>query len=71
MLGLSAELAARYVHRLRSRSEGLILDDGIDLDGLTTIIDLRERYMPEVVDGHSVYEGALDPSSGLLLPRAS
>jgi hypothetical protein len=68
VLGLSTALAKRYVDRLRSRDEGLILGAEIDLDGLTTIVDLRERYMPETVDGHSVYERALDPSSGLILP---
>ena len=68
VLGLSAALATRYVDKLKSRHEGLILGEEVDLDGLTTIVDLRERYMPELVDGHSVYERALDPSSGLILP---
>lgn len=68
VLGLSAALATRYVDKLKSRNEGLILGEEVDLDGLTTIVDLRERYMPELVDGHSVYERALDPSSGLILP---
>lgn len=66
LLGLSTALANRYVERLRSTTEGLILDEAIDLDGLRTIVDLREHHMPEIVDGTSVYAGALDPASGLL-----
>lgn len=70
VLGLSAALASRYVDRLRSRTEGLILGEEVDRDGLSTIVELRERYMPELVDGRSVYERALEASSGLVLPPA-
>lgn len=66
VLDLSDELARRYVARLRSGSDGLIPEAAPDLAGLHTVVDLRRRYLPEVVDGVDVLAQALDPSSGLV-----
>jgi ABC-type nitrate/sulfonate/bicarbonate transport system substrate-binding protein len=44
-LGLPPELADRYVDRLRSETEGLILQDEVDRAGLRTIVELRRRYL--------------------------
>lgn len=71
LLGVSEALAVRYVDRLKSPTEGLLVGEDVDLDGLRTIVELRERYMPELHDGHSVYRRALDLSSGLILPGIS
>ncbi len=71
ILGLSAALASRYVERLRSPTEGLITARDPDVAGLRTIVNLRERFMPERVDGSSIYERALHAGSGLLEPPAS
>lgn len=68
-LGLSAALAARYVERLRSPDEGLIVDDEVDRDGLGTIVALRRRYLPAERDGVDVLAGALDEASGLVAAR--
>jgi hypothetical protein len=66
-LHLPAELAARFVERLGSPTEGLILHDDPDLVGLRTIVDLRRRYLPTEVDGADVLAGALDTGSGLVV----
>lgn len=65
-LGLPRQLAARYVARLKDRQEGLVADGRVDLPSLTTVVDLRRRYLPSVVDGIDVLAGALDPGSGLV-----
>ena len=67
-LGLPAPLAARYVERLKSPTEGLVLSDEVDFGGLTTIVGLRRRYMPDRINGVDVLDGALDPASGLIAP---
>lgn len=66
VLGLSDGLAGAYVDRLTSRAEGLVLDDDVDHDALSTIVDLRRRYLPRTVDGIDVLESALAPESGLV-----
>lgn len=66
VLGLSDELAHAYVDRLRSPAEGLVLDDGVDHKALSTIVDLRRRYLPRTVDGTDVLEHALARGSGLV-----
>lgn len=68
-LGLPEHLAQRYVARLKNRAEGLITQDGVDLVGLRTIIELRSRFLPDLVDGVDVLEGALNQSSGLIASR--
>lgn len=65
-LGLSADLAVRYVDRLADPGEGLIPDPEPDLQGLRTVVELRRRHLPAVVDGVDVLAAALEPSSGLV-----
>ncbi|MFE9691838.1 ABC transporter substrate-binding protein [Micromonospora sp. NPDC005806] len=65
VLGLAGDLARRYVARLQSTSEGLVLDTAVDLAALTTVVDLRRRYLPTWRDGRDVLAGALAPESGL------
>jgi hypothetical protein len=69
-LGLPPELANRYVDRLRSATEGLILQDEVDREGLRTIVELRRRYLPSEVDGVDVLSAALEDASGLIVPDA-
>jgi hypothetical protein len=40
----------------------------VDFAGLTTIVGLRRRYMPDRINGVDVLDGALDPASGLIAP---
>ena len=63
-LDLDPELASRYLDRLRSPADGLVADGRVDLDALTTIVRLRERYLS------SPGVDVLDPASGLLARRA-
>ncbi|MFR9779560.1 ABC transporter substrate-binding protein [Micromonospora sp. MS34] len=65
VLGLAGDLARRYLARLQSSSEGLVLDTAVDLAALTTVVDLRRRYLPSLRDGRDVLAGALAPESGL------
>jgi ABC-type nitrate/sulfonate/bicarbonate transport system substrate-binding protein len=66
-LGLSPELARRYVARLRSPAEGLVAHGEVDAAALATLAGLRRRFLPEVVDGVDVLDRPLDASSGLLV----
>lgn len=66
VLGLSQEQAHRYLLRLRSHTEGLVLEEQVDLAALTTVVELRRRYLPCVADGVDVLEHALAPESGLI-----
>jgi hypothetical protein len=70
-LRLAEDLAARYVERLRSPTEGLILDEQPDREGLRTIVDLRRRFLPTEVDGVDVLAAALSDESGLICADAS
>jgi ABC-type nitrate/sulfonate/bicarbonate transport system substrate-binding protein len=65
-LGLPRHLAQRYVARLKDPQEGLVPDARVDLASLRTVVDLRRRYLPSVVEGVDVLAGALDPGSGLV-----
>jgi ABC-type nitrate/sulfonate/bicarbonate transport system substrate-binding protein len=65
-LDLPPELAGRYVEGLKDPHEGLIPDGRVDLASLTTVVDLRRRYLPELVDGDDVLAAALVPESGLV-----
>jgi len=58
-LDLDPELAARYLDRLKSPTDGLVADGAVDLDALGTIVQLPEP-------GTDV----LDPASGLLARRS-
>lgn len=76
VLDLDADLAARYVTRLRSPSEGLVDDERVDRAALGTLVGLRRRYLPELIngtdgtDGADVWEHALEDSSGLVAAPA-
>lgn len=65
-LGLDGDLARRYVERLRSPDEGLVTDGVVDRASLQTLVALRRTYLPKVVDGHDVMDGALAEDSGLV-----
>lgn len=67
VLGLPDGAARRYLDRLRSPTEGLVLEDSPDLDALATIVGLRRRYLPRSTGGTDVLENALAPGSGLLV----
>ena len=65
-LGLPRHLAQRYVARLKDPQEGLVPDARVDLASLRMVVDLRRRYLPIIVNGVDVLNGALDPGSGLV-----
>jgi ABC-type nitrate/sulfonate/bicarbonate transport system substrate-binding protein len=71
LLGLPDRLAKRYVDRLRTPEEGLIGEPGVDYQGLETVVALRRRFLPRVVKGHDVLEGALEDRSGLVAAGAA
>lgn len=66
VLGLSREQAHRYLQRLKSAEEGLVLEEQMDLSALGTVVELRRRYLPCLVDGVDVLEHALAPQAGLV-----
>ena len=63
-LGLGMPLALRYLHRLRSPSEGLVPDGVTDRASLAVLVGLRRRYGP-ALRGDPL-AAALDPADGLL-----
>ena len=65
-LGFPQPLAERYVARLKDPREGLVPDGLVDLPSLTTVVELRRRYLPSIVEGIDVLVDALDPDSGLV-----
>jgi hypothetical protein len=65
-LGLPWPLAQRYLARLKDPAEGLVPGARVDLASLTTVVNLRRRYLPGIVDGVDVLARALDPASGLV-----
>ena len=70
-LGLSPELARRYVERLRDPAEGLVAGGEVDAEALRTVADLRRTYLPEPTDGGTdVLDRPLDVASGLVVARA-
>lgn len=70
-LGLTGELAERYLARLRDPAEGLVTDGVADAGSIRTLVRLRRRYRPETVDGADVFAPALDPASGLVPAHAA
>jgi ABC-type nitrate/sulfonate/bicarbonate transport system substrate-binding protein len=66
-LELPDDLARRYLARLKDPAEGLVTDGAVDTGSLRTLVDLRRRYRPEVVDGADVFAPALEPGSGLVV----
>jgi ABC-type nitrate/sulfonate/bicarbonate transport system substrate-binding protein len=69
VLGLDDDLASRYVQRLKHPGEGLTTGP-VDRAALQTLVSLRRRYLPDVVEGEDVLAHALDPARGLVHPRA-
>lgn len=65
-LALDEALARRYVDRLRSPAEGLVVDGVVDRASLKTLVGLRTAWLPQTVDGHDVMEAALVEGSGLV-----
>lgn len=66
VLALPADLAQRYVRRLKSPDEGLVTDEHVDLDAMSTVIGLRRKYLPNLDGGVDSLACALDASSGLI-----
>lgn len=66
-LDLDPELARRYVEGMAGR-DGLVTDGAVDPAALRTVVELRRRWLPLVVDGRDLLDGAWqDP--GLVVPR--
>lgn len=65
VLGLPEELGRRYADRLRDPIEGLT-GGRVDRDALATLVWLRRRYLPELVEGRDPLAEALDPAAGLV-----
>lgn len=65
-LGLPAALAQRYVRRLKDPSEGLVPDGVVDAASLATVVNLRRRYLPSLVEGVDLLAPALLAGSGLI-----
>lgn len=65
-LRLDPDLALRYVDRMCSPDDGLVADGVVDRASLETLLTLRTRWLPEVVDGVDVLASALDEGSGLV-----
>jgi ABC-type nitrate/sulfonate/bicarbonate transport system substrate-binding protein len=68
-LDLDETLAHRYVDRLRSPDEGLVVDGVVDRPSLETLVSLRTTWLPQTVDGVDVMEAALAEESGLVDAR--
>ncbi|MEP7739795.1 PhnD/SsuA/transferrin family substrate-binding protein [Nocardioides sp. 31GB23] len=69
-LDLTPDLAARYVARMRSATEGLVPDGAVDRPALETLVRLRTTYQPvPAPGGGDVLDAALDEDSGLVHPR--
>jgi ABC-type nitrate/sulfonate/bicarbonate transport system substrate-binding protein len=62
-LDLDAELAGRYLRRLRTPDEGLVADGVVDPASIRTLVGLRRRFGPQLPD--DPYATALVPGSGL------
>ena len=67
-LRLPDALAARYLERLKDPGEGLVVNGIVDLTAMETVVGLRRKYLPALVDGVDVLATALDPSRGLIDP---
>ena len=71
-LGLTPELARRYVDRLRDPAEGLVAAGEVEAEALRTVASLRRRYLPETAEGGTdVLDRPLDATSGLVVDRAA
>jgi ABC-type nitrate/sulfonate/bicarbonate transport system substrate-binding protein len=65
-LRLPPDLARRYLERLKHPADGLVDGGRVDPAALQTVVDLRRRYLPSVVDGVDLLADALRAGSGLL-----
>ncbi|GII29040.1 ABC transporter substrate-binding protein [Planotetraspora mira] len=70
-LRLPEALAVRYLERLKDPEEGLVADGVADIASMETIVVLRRRYVPALVDGADVLATALDPARGLIDPASA
>lgn len=66
-LGLDGHLADRYVATMKDPREGLVADGAVEEAALTTVIGLRRRFLPSIVDGVDLLAGALAERSGLVV----
>ncbi len=64
---LPLPLAQRYVDRMSEPDEGLVAYGEVDRASLATVVGLRRRYLPAVVDGVDLLAGVLD-DPGLVVP---
>jgi ABC-type nitrate/sulfonate/bicarbonate transport system substrate-binding protein len=71
LLGLDEPLSRRYVERLKDPAQGLVATPGADLEGLASVVRLRQRYLAAQVDGRDVLEGALEEASGLVVGQTA
>lgn len=67
-LDLGDVVARRYVDRLRDPVDGLVPDGTVDRGALETLVRLRTKYLPTVIDGVEVIDAALAEDSGLVHP---
>ncbi|GAB3197894.1 hypothetical protein GCM10027062_10780 [Nocardioides hungaricus] len=66
-LDLDADLARRYVARLRDPRDGLVPDGVVDRGALETLVRLRTTYLPSPApDGGDALDAALERGSGLV-----
>jgi hypothetical protein len=68
-MGFAGELARSYAALLVDPGQGVVA--GGDVSGLASVVALRRRHQPCVVDGRDVLAGATEDGSGLVDRRAS
>ncbi len=68
LLSLDGDLTERYLARMQDPDEGLVPDGRVDNGSLVTLVGLRQRHLPELVDGMDVLDAALATDSGLVVP---
>jgi hypothetical protein len=62
--GLASHLAERYVDRLLDPNQGLVPGGTVDVESLSSVIELRRRHLPP--ETAALLDGAVDASSGLV-----
>lgn len=65
LLGLPRDVAAEHVGVLHDPLRGLILDGGVDVASLSTLVDLRRRFLPvpELDDVIARLDGVVRPAA--------
>lgn len=65
LLGLPRDVAAEHVGVLHDPLRGLILDGGVDVASLSTLVDLRRRFLPvpELDDVIARVDGVVRPAA--------